>query len=209
MAKSLKKLPDFYAGHRKQCRLVTYQALSTKAEEKRIKAQVEILLSNDPQPHMPECFVDPFGLMDKQESPLSLTKIGAICESMTVDLYETESSSSATRTVTGCNIQDFRIIGEGEKDKREVMLEFTVYMPADSPLSTWCFTHLKKHFYLEAVPAQGALFDNKTTSIADKPAPKDKPAADTKPKSGPAELKKFHEAHGNKKASGRAASAVQ
>src|SRR6185437_8733095 len=172
---------NFWNAYRKECRLINYQALVSKGDEKRLKLTAEIVLSNQNNKFMPECIVEPFGLMEEEDSPLALTKIEAICESFTIDIFATESSDKATKTVTGCTIQSMRLVGEGEKDKREVTLQFVVYMPADKPLNDWAFTHLHKMFYVEAVNAQGDLFDRK-------PAVEVAPSDDKAKKNGPKEL---------------------
>ena len=211
MAKQLKKLADFWNGYRKECRLINYQALVSKGDEKRIKLSVEIKLSNQNNRYMPDRFVPLFGLMEKEDSTTNLAKEALMCDGMTVDLFATTESEKPTKSISACTLQDFKLVGEGEKDKRNVALEFIVYMPADRVLNEWAFGHLHKTFYLEAVPSQQSLplEDAKPgTSVVVVPPAKagnGKPAAkaDSKAKkSGPADLKAFQDQQAGKGKSG-------
>jgi hypothetical protein len=205
MAKQLKKLPDFFNGHRKECRLINYQALVSKGDEKRIKLSVEIILSNKNVKHLADRFVPLFGLMEKEDSTTNLAKEAVTCEEMTVDIFATPDSSRASKTITACTFLDFKLVGAGEKDKREVALEFIIYMPADAVLNEWAFKHLHKTFFIESVPAQRELplTTSKQTSLAVVPA-NGAAKANGKPepaKSGPKDLEKHHQAEvakGNK-----------
>lgn len=205
MAKQLKKLTDFWNGWRKECRLINYQALVSKGDEKRIKLSVEILLSNQNNKFMPTRFVPLFGIMETEDSTTNLAKEALMCEGMTVELFATPDSKSPTKSVSACTLQDFKLIGTGEKDKRTVTLEFIVYMPADRALNEWAFGHLHKTFYMESVSSQGDLFDkdkkNPASIVVVPPAKKvaAKPGngkveakKNDKKKNGPANLKVFH-----------------
>jgi hypothetical protein len=159
MAKPTKILKDFWQSHRREVRLEKSELLSTRAEEKRLKLHFTMPLSNIPPTHMPEDFIGPFGLMEKETSPINETRIDVILKGMTVDLFPLMKSKTPDRIITqsGATLQGFKLVGEGEGDKRKVNLVFLAYLPHSSSLYEACDIYHHKTVYLEAAYSQSEM----------------------------------------------------
>jgi len=159
MPKTTKILKDFWNSHRREVRLEKSELLSNRAEEKRLKLHLSMPLSNIPATHMPEDFIGPFGLMEKQGSPVNETRVDVILKGMTVDLFPLLESKVPKRIISqsGATLQGFKLVAEGKEDKREVHLTFLAYLPHSTALYAACDTYHHSTIFMEAAYSQSEM----------------------------------------------------
>lgn len=164
MAKQRTKLKDFFEGKRRRCRLQDFHILKDRKDILRAKLSVSMYLSNEPATGMNDVFVDPFMLMSKDKSELNLSRVNVGVDNAKFEIFSTDASSrTSAKAPAGADLQNFRLIGEGLGEDREVSLEFDAQLPVtdaeDDPMVRWIMKHLHGDFFVEVVPAQMELKD--------------------------------------------------
>jgi hypothetical protein len=157
MAKLLSKLKGFFDGKRRVCRLDDYRLLKTKGDERRVKLMVSMPLSHQPADGMPDDFLEPFLLMEKEKSKTNFSKIGVILEGALFTIYSTDVSPTPDVKGTSATLQDFKLIASGVDEKRTVALEFVAYMPWSVSLRNWKDENCHSDFFVEVIPQQMEL----------------------------------------------------
>lgn len=172
MAKDVSKLRSFFDGKRRECNLKDYHVLQDTQGRKRITLAVMMPLSNKPATGMPEEFAEQFMVMGREDSCSDFSKVSVTVQGATCDIFHTDVSNRAASKSIGAELQNFRMIGSGKKEKREIALHFTLTASHTDTLLDWADKHLHMKFWLEVVPSQMELKEEKE--------PKDKKAK-TKP----------------------------
>ena len=206
MSKAAKKLENFFGARRRKCTLDRGELLKSKGNEKRMKLNVSMVLSGTELTDCPEPFMTQFDVMEKQDAATNRARIDVEFDSMAVRIFSTDTLIEPVVNIHGALLHKFAMVGEGAGEKRTVSLEFLIYLPATKPLHDWEWDATHAEFFVESVKAQGSLDLSGEVEDEDDdgdPAPtkfglppEDKriqvvpPAA----KSGPAQLKQFHEA---------------
>lgn len=205
MAKTTKKLEDFFGARRRRVTLVRGELLRSKGNERRMKLSLTMSLSNTTLTDCPEPLLTQFGVMEKQDSALNRARIDIEFDSMAVRIFSTESTTEPVVAISGALLHKFAMVGEGTGEKRIVSAEFLAYMPATKGLYDWAWDATHAEFFIECVKAQGSL--NLSDEVEDDEDEEDKPrAVFTQPppdqrvqvippakKNGPKELKAYHE----------------
>jgi hypothetical protein len=166
---------------------------------------------------------EPFMLMAKKDSKTDRSVINVELEGMTLEIFSTDSSRERWVMSTGVKFMKLYLASTGEEDKKEVNLHLVAYMPFSKAMMEWASIHLHKDFHLEAVysntemdfaPSDDAELEDdtddeenagveddipeetpppaaakKSASAKPLPMPKAKPGG----KSGPKDLKNYHE----------------
>lgn len=180
MAKRLTRLNDFFDGKRRGCRLVDLHPLKDRVDMMRLKLDVSMPLSNMQANGINPCFADPYYLMAKTKSQSNHNKVAVEVHGAHFKIFLTPDAEQEALVGSPAMMRNFRLIAEGSDDKRTVDLHFDLYVPVtdadDDGMKNWSFKHLHKEFWLEAVPSQMKIED-------DKPDPKDpKPNKKKNPK---------------------------
>lgn len=157
MAKQRTKLGAFFSGHRRECKLGDWQLLKDENGHRRFKLPIDMVLSRRPASGIPDVFVEQFLLMDKEKSQNNLNKIDVILENAAVSIFVTDTLVSPTVTATGVTLQDFRLIGMGIEDKREVKLHFNMYLPYALPWRDWACDNQHATIFMEVQSTQMEL----------------------------------------------------
>jgi hypothetical protein len=157
MAKAGKKLEDFFGANRRQCTLVRGELLRSKGNEKRMKLNVSMLMSETNLAHCPEPFLTQFAVMEKQDSALNRARIDVEFDSMAVRIFSTDTIVEPAVNIHGALLHKFAMVGEGTGEKRTVSLDFLIYLPATEDLYAWNWDAVHGDFYIESVKAQGSL----------------------------------------------------
>lgn len=151
------KVKDFFGENRREFRLNSYNTLMTSAEEKRLKLAVEMPLSNQPLVAIPTWVANPFTEMEKDDSLTTRCNIDVMLEGMTVDVFPTDKAKRRQLTTTGVMLQGFHLVTTGEEEKKETMLNLTIYMPGSIELRDWCWEMLHKTFWAAFEYSQSEL----------------------------------------------------
>ena len=195
------KLKSFFAGNRRKAFLNAWTHLRTRAGESRIKLDLHLPLLNQSVKGMDDAIGEAFTVMAKDQSKIESTSLNIEMEGFTLDIFSTGESKRRSVSSTGVRFHKLTLVAEGEGENRELNLHIIAYIPASIEVRDWAWTHLHKELYLEAVYSQSEMdFDGEADEESDTGKGGDdfdpddeheeKPA---KKKSGPAELKAFHE----------------
>jgi hypothetical protein len=157
MAKTSKKLTDFFGGRRRSCTLIQSVLLKSKGNEKRMKLTVSMPLSNTNLTNAPEPFLTQFSVSEKEDSASNHAAIDVQFDSMAVSIYSIDEIAQPTVVSQGALLHRFAMIGKGTGEKRTVSLDFLIYLPATTALREWEWNNIKGEFFLEAAPSQHAL----------------------------------------------------
>jgi hypothetical protein len=157
MAKAAKKLEDFFGAGRRRCTLDRGELLKSKGNEKRMKLNVSMPMSNTNLSHCPEPFLTQFDVMHKQDAATNRARIDVEFDSMAVRIFSTDSLVEPVVSIQGALLHKFAMVGEGIGEKRTVTLEFLIYLPATKPLHDWEWDATHAEFFIESVKSQGSL----------------------------------------------------
>jgi hypothetical protein len=210
MSKASKKLEDFFGARRRICTLLSSQLLRSKGKERRMKLAVTMPLSNKDMTDIPTQFLNQFSVMEKVDSATNRSTIDVEFDSMGVRIFSTDVTVEPTVSIQGALLHKFAMVAEGSGDKREVSLDFLIYLPATPALREWEWETIHAEFFLEAVKAQGSLDlsgeaddeDNEEESVSGNPLDTAHGRAGAvvvippPAKSGPKQLAEFHAAQG-------------
>ncbi len=203
MAKTAKKLENFFGARRRRVMLVRGELLKSKGNERRMKLSVSMPLSNTTLTDCPEPLLTQFGVMEKQDSALNRARVDIEFDSMAVRIFSTDSLVEPIVAIQGALLHKFAMVGEGVGEKRTVAAEFLIYLPATKPLYDWAWDATHAEFFIECVKAQGALDlsgevdeddeDEDRQVLTQPPADKRIQVMPLAAKSGPKELAAYHE----------------
>lgn len=150
MATKRNKQTNFFPNNRREITLQDYRTLMSRGEEKRMKLFVRMPLTNKPAVGIPKWVSAPYLEMAKEDSLTGRCNLTDVfLEGMTLTVYSTDKIKRATLTATGCMLIGFHLDAQGESEKREVFLCFTVYCPANIQLRDWAWDHLHKTFFAD------------------------------------------------------------
>jgi hypothetical protein len=165
MAKQRTKLKDFFEGKRRRCRLQNFQVLKDRKDILRAKLLVSMYLSNQPADGMNDKFAEPYLLMAGEKSTLNLARVAVGVDNATFHVFATDVSTRPSVKANAADLQNFRLIGEGVDEKRTVTLVFDAQLPVtdaeDDPLVNWLMKHLHGDFFVESVPSQMTIEEDK------------------------------------------------
>jgi hypothetical protein len=144
------KQTTFFPTSRRELMLTRYELLATAGGEKRSKLTVEMpnLAAQDFK-GMPEWIANPFQEMAKEGSLTARTALEAMCEGMTMDLFETPKAKRRSQFSTGTMLTSFALVATGEGEKREISLTFAIYVPANIQLHQWAWDHIHYAFFAD------------------------------------------------------------
>lgn len=146
MAKLIKET-TFFGGNRRRTELGSWQVLQTKAGEKHMKFAFEMILSGEAIVAMPDWIADIFEAMATDDSALKRATIDRMLEGMTLEIFSTDKIKRRALSLTGVTIKNLFLTREGEDDKSEVYLHFTVYSPANVQARDWAWDLLRMTFF--------------------------------------------------------------
>ncbi|MFL6427802.1 MAG: hypothetical protein ACJ71S_06120 [Acidobacteriaceae bacterium] len=146
MGKLLKET-TFFGGNRRKTELGSWQTLQTKAGEKHMKFAFEMVLSGEAVVAMPDWIADAFEAMAADDSALKRATIDRMLEGMTLDVFSTDKIKRRALSLTGVTIKNLFLTREGEDEKSEVFLHFTVYSPANVQARDWAWDTLRMTFW--------------------------------------------------------------
>ena len=184
------KLQSFFEGRRRKAFLVAWSHLRTKAGESRIKLELRLPLLNEPVLGISEAIHEAYSVMAKEESRIDRTSLNVELVGMTLEAFSTDTVKPRAVSSTGVRMTKLALAQAGEGEKRELNLLVVAYVPASIELRDWAWIHLHKQFHIEAVYSQTEM-DFEVDGSGDGDEEPAKPAKAKK--SGPAELKAFHE----------------
>lgn len=154
MGKQKARLIGFFNGKRRGCELSDLHVHKGQNDVKWIRLAVKMPLTGQPVTGMPDAFAEQFLLMGKDNSVFNLAKNEAEIDGATIAIFSTDTMKSPTVESNGVTIQDFRLVGEGVKDKRTVELHFTAEMPYSIAVRDWACDHLHSTFWVEVESSQ-------------------------------------------------------
>lgn len=166
MGKQEIKIKDFFEGKRRKCSLRDFNVQRGKNGKHTIKLAVVMPLSNTLLGGIPDVFAELYALMGKEKSPHNFCKVAVVVESAQFSIFTTDVSKRHYVSIGAASLQDFTLVGEGLEEKRNVNLEFNVYLPGTEQLRDWSWDHLHSDFFVEVVPSQLEL-----TEAAEEPKP--------------------------------------
>lgn len=146
MGKLIKET-SFFGGNRRKTELGSWQVLQTKAGEKHMKFAFDMLLSGEAIVAMPDWISNAFESMAKDDSALKRATLDRILEGMTLDVFSTDKIKRRALSLTGVTIKNLFLSRDGEEDKAEVFLHFTVYSPANVQARDWAWDTLRGTFW--------------------------------------------------------------
>lgn len=147
MAKT--KETSFFGENRRELSLTDYHILMTKGGEKRIKLAVEMPISNKPAVAMPNWIGNPYLEMEKEDSRTARSNIEVMLEGMTITVFSTDKIKRKTLSATGVMLTGFHLVRVGDGEKKEAVLRFVVYVPANIQLRDWAWEHMRMKFFAE------------------------------------------------------------
>jgi hypothetical protein len=146
MAKLIKET-SFFGENRRKTELGSWQVLQTKAGEKHMKFAFEMVLSGEAIVAMPDWIADQFESMAKDDSATKRATLDRMLEGMTLEVFSTDKIKRRALSLTGVTIKNLFLSREGEDDKAEVFLHFTVYSPANVQALDWAWDTLRGTFW--------------------------------------------------------------
>ena len=146
MAKKAKET-KFFPGSRREMVLSDYGLLSSRSEEKRSKLLFSMPLTGKAILGMPDWIANPWGEMQKEGSHTGRSAIEVVCEGMTMEIFSTEKIRQRVVSSTGTTITALTLAVTGEGDKKDVVLNGAIYVPANKILHDWAWDLIHKTFY--------------------------------------------------------------
>jgi hypothetical protein len=209
MAASTTVLKEFFEGRRRKMFLLRYTHLKTRAGEERIKLELKMPMLNEELQGIPETISEAFETMAKDKSAISRSALNIEYKGMTIEFFSADNSpepftgKEGMASATSAMLCKFALVAAGEGEKRELDLQFTAYVPANVAMLDWARLHLHNAFFTEAEYSQSEMeftpdVEESEIPDSDPDAPADPHAEEVeapmgKSKSGPRELKAFHE----------------
>ncbi len=151
------KMTNFFHENRRECVLGDYRVLQTTGEEKRLKMEFAMPISNKSIVGMPEWVSDPWTVMEKEKSLTLRSNIDVMLEGMTLDFYSTGSIKHRALTSSGAKLGGFHLLTAGEGEKKETALHFTVYLPGSIQLRDWAWENHRQTFFAEFAYSQSEI----------------------------------------------------
>lgn len=130
---------QFYEG-RRELEFGDFNSLRTTGNERRVKINMRIAISNHSMVGMPSWVSQGHEVVARDKS--FYTK--AICkdvrmEGMSIDFFSTDTVKRKNRTLNGCTMDKFSVERVGKDDKCQTFLNMIVYCPCSLDIIQWCY----------------------------------------------------------------------
>jgi len=130
---------DFFEG-RRELEFGDFNSLRTNGNERRVKIQMRIPISNHSMVGMPSWVSQGHEIVVKDKS--FYTK--AICkdvrmEGMSIEFFSTDTVKRKMRTLNGVTMDKFSVERVGKDDKAQTYLNFIIYCPCSLEIIQWCY----------------------------------------------------------------------
>lgn len=130
---------QFYEG-RRELEFGDFVSLKTTGNERRVKINMRIPISNHSMVGMPSWVSQGHEVVVRDKS--FYTK--AICkdvrmEGMSIDFFSTDTVKRKLRTLNGATMDKFSVERVGKDDKCQTFLNMVVYAPCSLEIIQWCY----------------------------------------------------------------------
>lgn len=130
---------EFFEG-RRELEFGDFQSLKTTGNERRVKVNMRIPISNHSMVGMPSWVSQGHEIVVRDKSFYNK----AICkdvrmEGMSIDFFSTDSVKRKMRTLNGATMDKFSVERVGKDDKAQTYLNMVVYAPCSLEIIQWCY----------------------------------------------------------------------
>ena len=163
----------FFNNKRPEIEVGDFHILQSTGQEKRIKLQLRIPISNRPLTGIPDWIQDGYQFVVKDGSVYrkSITD-GVRLEGITVTFFATDKAKQKSILLAGSTMDRFSVEKIGKDDKAMVFLNFVLYAPCTRIIASWAYEQTGTTMFAE--------FDSTQASFSYSGESEEEEAEDTK-----------------------------
>lgn len=133
---------QFFKSSRREIELGDYHILKTTGNERRVKADFRIPLSNRITANVPDWILDGYQVVIKDKSFYNKMLCKDVrLEGMTVEFFTTDTVKRKMQTLNGCTLDKFSVERVGKDDKAQTYVNVICYAPCSADIAAWFYSN--------------------------------------------------------------------